>query len=527
MPSISESQLWRKEGPSYEEWLEDLSLVPLEEQEAWIRDTLRDKEMLPIFGRYFFPHLIQGDDPVPLCHVDLCREMATKTNSGIIYPREHAKSTWEAIDTIHDIVYAIEPVILYIGPTMTDAEMHFGGIKHELEYNELLISVYGDLVPPETKFSKKWTNRHFETTNGINLIARGATKGRGIKIKGQRPTKIVIDDAETDEMVRNPKLRAKFHDWLYSVIIPSLDSSRGYVKMIGTALHDLAEVLAFYDQHGGIFRRAIENGKPLWEGRWSLEKLDAKRKEIGSRAFLREYMQQSTPDEEAGVKREWIESAEYTTLPLKNGFSGVMYLDPQSGESALADEYALTCLFREKQSVHRYVVEQEAGRASQFDQAKSVVRMWIKYKSVIRVIGIECVLSQVAVWQILMDWKARKINFNTPETPLKDRVEENDRNIPITKWSPKGKDKNARLQIYEPDFERGEIHLKPDMYELKNQVMFLGTGNLDHDDRADSLTGALELSGSGGTYGDKGVDRTRKGEYNDTSITGNLMKKTF
>ena len=515
--------------PTFEEWEQDLAAVPLDKQEVWIYDSLEDKEMLTIFGRYLFPHWIRGQEDVPECHVSLCAEMASPASCAILFPREHAKSTWEAIDTLHDIVYAKEPVILYIGATMTDAEMHFGGIKNELEYNELLRGIYGDLTPADEQRGKKWTNRHFETTNGVNLIARGAKKGRGVKVKGQRPTKAVIDDAEDDEMVRNPVLRAKFHDWLYNVLIPSLDSERGKVKMIGTALHDLAEIVQFYEQFGGIFRRAIENGKPLWPARWSAEKLEAKRKEIGSRAFLREFMQQSTPDEEAGVKREWIEKAHYVTLPLEHGFTGVIYIDPQAGESALADEFAITVLYRERQTVHRFVVEQVAGRESQLEQAKDIVRAWQRHRRIVNVVGIECVLNQTAVWQNLVDWKARKINFNTPTTPQAERIEEDDRNIPICKWSPKGKDKLARLQMFEPDFERGEVHLRPEMIELQNQIMFLETGNLDHDDRVDSLTGALELSGSRGSWGDRGVDRTAKRDTikSNRSYMGNPWKKKY
>ena len=519
----------RKKTPDFEEWSEDLTRIPLEQQKGWIVDSLQDKSMLPVFGRYFFPLMIRGTDPVPDCHVDLCRELSCVGSRAILFPREHAKSTWEAIDTIHDIVYGSEPVIVYVGATMTDAEMHFGGIKNELESNELLRDIYGDLVPLEGTQGKKWTNRHFETTNGINVKARGARKGRGIKIKGQRPTKIVIDDAEDDESVKNPVLRAKFHDWLYSVIIPSLDSERGKVKMIGTALHDLAEIVQFYEQFGGIFRRAVEKGKAIWPMRWSLEKLESKRKEIGSRAFLREFMQQSKPDEEAGVKREWIEKAHYVTLPLEHGFVGVIYIDPQAGESALADEYAITVLFREKQTVHRYVKEQIAGRASQLEQAKEIVRAWQRHKRLIVIVGIECVLNQTAVWQNLADWKARKVNFNTSETPIADRIEEDDRNIPIVKWSPKGKDKLARLQMFEPDFERGEIHLMPGMVELQNQIMFLETGNLDHDDRVDSLTGALELIGSRGSWRDKGMEKTLDKKYtkDDRSISGNPRNKKW
>src|SRR3989344_6403549 len=98
----------------YQEWAVDLKLIAPDEQPQWIRQTLRNKEHLHIFGRFFFPHIIKGTDDVPDCHLELIKELNTLEDSGIIFPRGFAKSTWEKIDTLHDIVYGLEPVILYI-----------------------------------------------------------------------------------------------------------------------------------------------------------------------------------------------------------------------------------------------------------------------------------------------------------------------------------------------------------------------------------------------------------------------------
>ena len=67
-------------------------------------------------------------------------------------------------------------------------------MKTELENNRLLLSTYGNLVPSEANKGRKWTNKHFETTNGINVVARSRNKGRGVNIKNKRPTKAIGDD---------------------------------------------------------------------------------------------------------------------------------------------------------------------------------------------------------------------------------------------------------------------------------------------------------------------------------------------
>lgn len=439
-------------------------------------------------------------------------------------------STWEKIDTIHDIVYLIEDVILYIAASKGDAMPHVESIKAELENNELLQAIYGYLVPANNAPSRKWTSTHIETANGVNLVARGRNKGRGVNIKNKRPTKIIVDDAEDDEMVRNPDRRAQFHDWLYNVIFPSLDAERGFIKMIGTNIHEMCEVNAFYKKHGGIFRRAMENGKSIWPSRFTEQKIEEIKRKIGTRAFNREYMNNPTSDDEAKIRREWIEKGYYVMLDPQFTYEAVIYIDPQAGLSQKADEYALSCVYRQKGGMHRYVVEQMAGRISQMDQAREVVRMWLRHKRITRLVGVEKVLNQTAVYQTLLDWKAKKINLNPPDAVQGDPdwIDESDRNMPLTAHSPNGKDKVARLEMFEPDFERGEIHLRQEMEELAHQLMFTVGSGKEHDDRADSLVGALELVGreTKKTPKDDALGDAKKTRYNET-ITGNLMDQSW
>lgn len=519
----------------YNQWVSDIEAVEEEQRIALIRFSLRKKENLHIFGKYFFPHIIEGLEDVPECHIDLIRELSTPNDSGIIFPRGFAKSTWEKIDTIHDIVYQLEPVILYISAVLKDAQFHFESIKGELENNVLLRAVYGDVVPSEKNKSRKWTNTHFETTTGINLIARSRNKGRGINIKNRRPTKAIGDDLEDDEEVQNVDQREKLHNWLYNVIFPSLDPVRGRFKMIGTVLHTKAEVLDFYNKNGGIFRQAIEKGQSIWPSRFSLEWLEQKRKKIGSRSFNQEYQNNPVASDLAKIDPKWIDDRIYTVLP-NNPMNKIIYIDPQAGESGMADEYAITCLGWFPKDVHRYVLEQVAGRATQLEQAKEIVRMWLRHNKRVIVVAVEKVLNQTAVYQVLIDWKVGRIDFNTKEMTLghPDWIDETDRNIPILGVQPRGKDggklkdKVARLEMHEASFERGEIHFRPEMTELKEQVCFLGTKAIDHDDRADSLVGALDLSykNVSADITDEVISEKSKEEYNST-VAGNLYQKRF
>jgi phage terminase large subunit-like protein len=485
------------------DWYAALKTIDPEKKAQWIKYSLRPKKMLPVFGRYIFPHIVRGR--TPLCHIELLDEITRPISSGIIFPRGFAKSTWEKIDTIHDIVYAIEPVILYISDTAESAGFHFESIKGELEGNEILRYVYGNLVPLENeelsgkariaRHFMKWTNKHFETANGVNVVSRGACNGRGVNIRNQRPTKIIVDDAETDEQVRSPIRRQQYHDWLYNVIIPSLDKERGRIKVIGTVIHPECEVLKFYNAHGGIFKKAIENvqnnefrtGQSIWPDYMTMTFLIEKLEEIGTRAFMQEFMNEPTNAELAHIKIEWIDDNYYTVLPHDNRsrLQTVIALDPQSGEKSAADEYAITVLSWYAGDKHKYVVEQKAGRASQQQQAIEVINMWLKYPNA-KSVGIESVLGQVAVFQLISEWRNGNMKLDVEKF--------DDRNIPITKITPGGKDKVARFQKFESMIERGELHLRPEMGALREQMLFLGTNTLDHDDRVDSLIMTLEMA---------------------------------
>ena len=394
-------------------------------------------------------------------------------------------------------------------------------MKTELENNELLGSVYGCLVPNLNVLGKKWTNFHFETTNGVNVVARGAGKGRGVNIKNQRPTKIIADDIEEDEQVSSADRRLKLHNWLYNVIFNSLDKERGRIKMIGTVLHLQSEIKLFYNTHGGIFKKAIENGKSIWPDYWSLEALEKQKKKVGSRAFAQEFMNNPADKDLANFDELWIVDNYYTTLPETKNYIyyNVLTIDPQAGEKNTADEYAITNLTFCKKDSHRYVKKQICGRGGITEQAKKIIKEWYDHKDTTLLVGVEKVLNQTALFQTIVAWKNYKIEIDGIRH-IKDR------NIPLIAISPRGKDKKARLEVHEPAIERGEIHLRPEMETLKDQLLFLGTKLIDHDDRADSLVMALDLSYRGIKNKGPQKESDEEKDSNET-VAGNMYKTKY
>ncbi|MCC7477053.1 phage terminase large subunit [bacterium] len=182
------------------------------------------------------------------------------------------------------------------------------------------------------------------------------SKVRGQLFGGLRPDLIILDDPEDDLSVASPLSRRRLRDWCDSALLNSLDVTRGSLVWLGTLLrHDsvLAQwleekaadaalsqlegrrsnapqasaaqashltekwsspegICSVLEQSALDFRPGSvntsppgstswqvirlaaldEQERPLWPQRWSLAALQARRAEIGARAFAQEYMNQ-------------------------------------------------------------------------------------------------------------------------------------------------------------------------------------------------------------------------------------------
>lgn len=479
--------------PKFADWLADLNRQGSPEaRQVFIRTTLRFKTNLHIFGRFFFPHVIRGDYDTPPAHLTLIEFLTSPETGAAIFPRGFAKSTWEKIDTIHDIVYALEPVILYISAALSDAQDHFEAIKGELEDNDVLRAIYGNLVPRIGAPGTKWTNKRLQTTNGVNLVARGANKGRGVNINNQRPTKVIVDDGETDEMTHSVRRREKFWRWLNEVIIPSLDKERGRVKMIGTTIHPEAAVLRFFHERGGIFVRAIEDGASIWPDYWPLADLlklrdgyqneDGKHVEgIGIRAFSQEYMGEPLNDETTIFKRKDLDANTWEDgeLPPIEMLDIVMVVDPNAGKSEMADFMGVVVMGRHRLTNIRYVLHASHHKLpmsslNPADETQESVIDGLYTKWNPRVLGVERVLNQTALHDYL-------------ESRNKYRLEA---------LNPGGKDKVNRAHFTEPHVQQGIIKFHPSHVVLYDELIMFP--NATHDDIADAFIYCDSLFSSGG-----------------------------
>ena len=265
-------------------------------------------------------------------HLEIWEQFKKEGNSNIICPRWHAKTTCTLIYIIHSLIYRTHPKILYIASAGLWEES-IGRIREQLENNELIKYVFGELVPKnqsENKNSKKWRQRHLELLNDTVI----ETIPKGWSVRWRRPNLIVGDDVEEQKDVANRILAEKTQRWFFTALYNTL-LPWGKIIMLGTIVGELCLVKYLRDvkKWKTIEYKAINNDKALWEEMWPLEALYKRREELWTAAFNQEFMNIPLLSGESIIKNEWIRR--YHDLPRLNKV--VCGVDPSLSIKELAD----------------------------------------------------------------------------------------------------------------------------------------------------------------------------------------------
>lgn len=241
--------------------------------DAALREVLKvrcevDREL---FAKVFFE-----DDcyrPFSRMHLDFLTREKAKIDGRVrgkkeadAAPRGNAKSTIRVlVELVHDIVYLFERFIVIISDTKNLSTDRCMDVRTQLETNERLRWVYGDLTS-----KKNWNQNDFTTNNGVRVLAKSmGASVRGLKHGKWRPTKIVLDDAEDSDNVRSPMQREKAESYLKKDI---LKAGKAYTNLVfvGTVLHSdslLMNTLNNPGWDGRLYKSVISWPKrtDLWE----------------------------------------------------------------------------------------------------------------------------------------------------------------------------------------------------------------------------------------------------------------------
>lgn len=196
---------------------------------------------------------------------------------------------------------------LVLGNSEDRAIQRLAAIKYELEFNEKIISIFGQQV------GSTWQEKAIVLKNGTAIHAYGRGQSlRGAKHLDARPDTVFVDDLEDDESVATPEQRLKTKRWFLSALIPAMNPKNRRLRVVGTPLDPEALLPTLSKEPDWATRvypaRYIDQDtgelRALWPERFSLDMLEAEERSytrLGERQkFVQEYLcQASDPDSKA------------------------------------------------------------------------------------------------------------------------------------------------------------------------------------------------------------------------------------
>lgn len=435
----------------------------------------RCAEDIYFFAQQFLPHLLVND--VPDFHKELYELIPKSQRLIIAAPRGFAKST------VTTVIYPIWLGALGLAQDVAVVSASEGlavemlrKVKREFESNTKLKEVFGNLK------TAKWSETHFITSNGCNFRARGA----GGQIRGFRPDCLILDDIETDESVESEEQRKKLTQWLFKACINTL-LPHGQFLMVGSILHPLALLQELLDTDNGWERRKYqaykegrqEPGYELWPALWTHERLQKRKREIGSFAFASEYMNNPISNETAPVKPSQIRY--WKELPSQLGL--VITVDPAYSEEAKAD-WKTASLVGIDQNNNRYLVSYVRTHDPQKQFFDAILNLWLQNKNRITGLGVPDSGTEKGFFNSFLDYCNNIRKVYPPLVPLKNTF------ITSSGMNVKTK-KNRIIAALQPLFEAGKYYIHEEHTEAREELLTIGSSRWD--DIVDTLAYAENI----------------------------------
>lgn len=404
---------------------------------------------------------------VPKFHKQIYKMLPKNKRVAIAAPRGHAKSTMVTLAYVLWAALNGKKFIIICSDTYPQAKFFIQAVKDELEHNELLRALYGNMK------TERWAETDIELKNGVRIIGKGAEmKFRGLKHGPNRPDLIVVDDLENDEMVENKERRDKLERWFNGALIPSLDRE-GQIVYIGTILHDDALLMKVIHKYKGWKTKvyqAITNGKALWPEHLPLEELNRIKANYTENGlldvFMAEYMNDPITDESREFKREFFKY--YETVP--DGLRIAITVDPAISKKTHAD-YSVIYVQGVDKDNRRYCIEYMRKRVDPYELCDVLFRMVKEYSP--WCVGVEKVAYQEALIYIIKDeMRKRNVFFKVQEISTRT-------------------DKTIKIRGLVPMYRAGVMYHKRSMTELEEELLRFPKGRTD--DILDAQAMMLEL----------------------------------
>ena len=265
---------------------------------------------------YFFQNVLGFDFP---SYIQEWHELMHSTQrTVIICSRDHGKSVFMHSWVVWKLIFEEPPYqMLYISSNQKQTLVHMRDIDKMFTHPML----------KKFKPARGWAIGNITLTNGNQILERSV----GSQIRGLHPQEIIIDDPLKEFSMTGIQ---KVTDWFYGDMIPTLHHTAS-LRVIGTPFSytDIYQQLAenpAYTVNTYPCLNALN--EPLWPDRWNYEALMARKAEVGSLMFTREYMCVPISTGTSLFNPEHLDNAKNKDLVLKplkrEGYKYFIGVDP-------------------------------------------------------------------------------------------------------------------------------------------------------------------------------------------------------
>jgi len=286
------------------------------EMEAFNFEHEMDMKLSKNSFPYFFQNVLGFDFP---SYIQEWHElMNTTQRTVIICSRDHGKSVFMHSWVVWKLIFEEPPYqMLYISSNQKQTLVHMRDIDKMFTHPML----------KKFKPARGWAIGNITLTNGNQILERSV----GSQIRGLHPQEIIIDDPLKEFSMTGIQ---KVTDWFYGDMIPTLHHTAS-LRVIGTPFSytDIYQQLAenpAYTVHTYPCLNALN--EPLWPERWNYDALMARKAEVGSLMFTREYMCVPISTGTSLFNPEYLDAAKNKDLVLKplkrEGYKYFVGVDP-------------------------------------------------------------------------------------------------------------------------------------------------------------------------------------------------------
>ena len=440
-----------------------------------------------LWGHLFLPRYF--NKPTPGFHYELIKTFFKSGNDYTACPRGFGKTTINQLCIAFSCINGLDEFIVLIEKTFTEAGEVLEALREEFKINDELLRVYGDLTRvnykgPDQRNIKDTAGDFF--INGVRLRAKGFdTPIRGLKSRHSRPTRVLLDDIESDEHIDNVEQRGKYLNNYIRGVIPAVDNDTGVIKMVGTILHDDSLLNTLIKNHDGTVYAAWDKDKVLlWPSNWTVDKLEQKREEMrisdkGDSGFYQEYFNQPVDEENQTFRREmfrYFKELDLETIKAKGPYRKYTLVDPAISKKTTADFTAIVTVLVDFMN-RVFILEITRARLDPIETIKAIFAHYERWNPIY--VGIETVSYQKALKYFIEEEK-RRASSTVQSMQVMEIKPTTDKITKIKKLQPK----YAIANVFHNSDDRNTVILEEELIRFPVAA---------HDDVVDCISNIIEI----------------------------------